>query len=278
MIDRLHERRRTLPEQLDDLIARIKEYARSLRARVLAVLVWVAVASSLWAVSRTHGGWEALALNFGTEMAGAVATYALLEVFLGTRERREAKKADLIAQMGSRVHDVAIAAAEELRRRGWLRDGSLQGAHLSEAILQEANLWGANLRGANLFEAKFDENTMLPDFTWWSPDTDLTRFTDPKHPDFWRRGMAAATENSHSPDDSSTGSVIYHVYENYPENKARIHFSHCRYCNCGKGVHGRGRKTENGEWHGPFNTFQEALDAANATGRNASTCKHCNPH
>jgi hypothetical protein len=37
---------------------------------------------------------------------------ALLELFIGGRERCEAKKADLIAQLGSRVKDVEIAAAD----------------------------------------------------------------------------------------------------------------------------------------------------------------------
>lgn len=213
-----------------------------------------------------------LALNLGTELAGALVTYLLLELVVGRMERREAereaekkeceaKKADLIAQMGSQVPDEAIRAIEELRRYGWLYDGSLQGANLvranlpevdlvgadlQRAILDEANLQGAtlsaaslqgaalrgadlqwarllraNLQEANLFdanlqravlfeanaqeaalgganlqwailiavnlqEAYLDEDTILPDGTKWTPDTDMARFTDPKHPDFWR--------------------------------------------------------------------------------------------
>jgi uncharacterized protein YjbI with pentapeptide repeats len=152
-----------------------------LRVWVLVILIGVALASSLWAVwPWPTGDWKGLALNFGTEMAGAVVTYALLELFIGRRERREAeeeelaaKKADLIAKMGSQVPGVAIAAAEELRRHDWHRDGSLrgaflpgatlpgvnlfnadlQGAHLTVAILQQANLGRANLQGAFLFRA-----------------------------------------------------------------------------------------------------------------------------
>jgi len=249
------------------------------RIVLLLVLIAVALASSLWGVLRT-GDWEGLALNFGTEMAGAVVTYVLLELIIGHREEQEAKKADLIAQLSSKVKDVTIAAAEELRRYGWLYDGSLQGAnlrgtnlsgadlqganlqganllsaHLQGAFLlganlrgailfgaklQEAALWstnlrravlvqanlqganlrgadlqgaflfGANLRGANLAganlhgadlvganlpeqltgyrngtETKFDEKITLPDGTEWTPDTDMTRFTDSTHPAFW---------------------------------------------------------------------------------------------
>jgi hypothetical protein len=179
-------------------------------------------------------------------MLGAVATYVLLELFIGGRERREARKAALIAQLGSSVKDVAVAAAEELRRHGWLRDGSLrgaildganlqgaildgadlqgagleaaalQGAGLLSANLQRADLIEANLQGARLYRAnlqgawllgtalqgadlqgaelgeaelegaEFSKYTTLPDGTKWTPDTDMARFTDTDHPDFWR--------------------------------------------------------------------------------------------
>ena len=128
-----------------------------LRVGVLLILIVVALVSSLVALLWGNQEWDGLALNFGTEMAGALVTYGLLELVIRRREEREArkeereaKKADLIAQMGSSVKDVAIAAAEELRRRGWLRDGSLTGATLARANLQGANLGGANLQGTNL--------------------------------------------------------------------------------------------------------------------------------
>lgn len=225
-----------------------------------------------------HSDWSGLLLNVGTELLGAAVVYAVFEVGIVGRLRREARARELQTReeqqwrerfaglLGSSVHDVAVAAAEELRRRGWLTDGSLQGsvlqqanlqgANLSGADLHEANLFGANLRGANLMvaelqeavlqevdlqeatlveaslegaelfdanlqgalledadleganlssanlrganlmeanlrgailgEAKFNENTTLPDDTKWIPATDLARFTDPEHPDFWR--------------------------------------------------------------------------------------------
>lgn len=130
-----------------------------LRWFVLLSLIAVAVVSSLWAVSRT-GDWEGLALSIGAEMAGAVVTYALFELVIGLRERHEAErravaenKEDLVAQLGSQVHDVAVAAAEELRRHGWLEDGSLRGANLFRANLGKANLARADLRDANLCDA-----------------------------------------------------------------------------------------------------------------------------
>jgi BTB/POZ domain-containing protein KCTD9 len=55
----------------------------------------------------------------------------------------------------------------------------LQGADLGWAKLQGANLKYANLQGADLRFAKFDEATILPDETHWTPDTDMTKFTQP---------------------------------------------------------------------------------------------------
>jgi hypothetical protein len=239
---------------------------------VLVLLMGFAGGLLQWAMSRPDDDWRGLALNLVTEVAGAAMTYTLFELFIGRIEKheteseaekkeREARKADLIAQMGSNVKDVAIAAAEELQRHGWLYDGSLRGANLSrtnlqgailfkanlqraylgianlqganlyradlqgaslsganlqEADLLQANLQRADLRGANLQRAylnwvklqgaylvqanlqgafllqanlqgaEFDEDTILPDGTKWTPGTDMARFTHLDHPDFWR--------------------------------------------------------------------------------------------
>lgn len=110
--------------------------------------VSVAVAC-LWGKQTT---WDAVLAGLGTELAGGVVTYLLIERLVGGTERPEKEKADLIAQMGSEVRDVAIAATEELRRRGWLTDGSLRGAHLSGANLSGAILDRADLTGAVLFD------------------------------------------------------------------------------------------------------------------------------
>jgi len=71
-----------------------------------------------------------------------------------------------------------------------------------------AALGNVSLRGAKYIEtAHFDEHTILPDALpikddegkniqnevghyvydkYWTPDTDMTRYTDPTHPDFWQ--------------------------------------------------------------------------------------------
>ena len=62
----------------------------------------------------------------------------------------------------------------------------LAGANLREADLATTTLDGANLIGASVREARFSKYATMPDGNWWTPETDMGRFTDPVHPDFWR--------------------------------------------------------------------------------------------
>lgn len=83
-----------------------------------------------------------------------------------------------------------------------LQYANMQHVNLKKANLQSARLQYANLRDVqNIEEALFNEKTVLPDaekigndderkaiFTpesYWTPETDMTRYTDPNHPDFW---------------------------------------------------------------------------------------------
>jgi uncharacterized protein YjbI with pentapeptide repeats len=67
-----------------------------------------------------------------------------------------------------------------------LQNATLREANLRSASLNGADLRGANLEGAELTGAEYGERTILPDGTEWWWGTDMARFTDPKHPDFWR--------------------------------------------------------------------------------------------
>lgn len=71
-----------------------------------------------------------------------------------------------------------------------LAGATLAAANLKGAILADTVLGDADLREADLTEAHvlayFNEGTLLPDGTHWKPGTDMDRFTDPKHPEFWR--------------------------------------------------------------------------------------------
>ena len=62
---------------------------------------------------------------------------------------------------------------------------NLMGAYLDHAVLAGASFLEANLLHANLKYAHFDENTILPDCTKWTTETDMTRFTNPKHDEYW---------------------------------------------------------------------------------------------
>lgn len=91
-----------------------------------------------------------------------------------------------------------------------LLSANLQGANLRKANLQGAKLQGANLVEAHLTDAEFDENTILPDAErvfanekrpynkYWTPDTDMARYTDPEHPDFWQPNWAKSGHSNHS--------------------------------------------------------------------------------
>ncbi len=67
-----------------------------------------------------------------------------------------------------------------------LREANLQDAVLTDADLHGANMAAANLQGAKLKADCFDTETWLPDGRYWTPATDLGRYSDPAHPQFWR--------------------------------------------------------------------------------------------
>lgn len=154
--------------------------SRALPIVVLSMLLVVGLALSAIAAWRSCDWWG-FALNLGTELVGAAVTYYLFGQVVGRREQQEKEreaerqrledeKARLIAEMGSSVRDVAIAAAEKLRQRGWLEDGSLSGAYLPEADLREAKLYKADLSKADLQRAKLGGATCARP-NWGGPCT-----------------------------------------------------------------------------------------------------------
>lgn len=73
--------------------------------------------------------------------------------------------------------------------------------------------------------------------------------------------------------------LTFHVYVNWgvPGGLARVHFSDCPYCNAGRGIHPRAiRRTS--RWHGPFESYNQAYDAARQLARVRTKCQHCRPH
>lgn len=67
-----------------------------------------------------------------------------------------------------------------------LWNADLEGATLRQANLQGTNLFGANLRGVVLFRVYFNASTTLPNGSTWTPETHMSCFTYPDHPNFWR--------------------------------------------------------------------------------------------
>ncbi len=130
-----------------------------------AGLLSLAIGLAIWSLSG-KGEWDYLLLNLSAEIIGVVLIYAMLRLFVERTQARDESKRRLIAELGSPINDVAKAAAQDLRRDGWLSDGSLEGcqlglsdltgANLSAANLREANLNGAKLRGANLITANLN--------------------------------------------------------------------------------------------------------------------------
>jgi uncharacterized protein YjbI with pentapeptide repeats len=74
----------------------------------------------------------------------------------------------------------------------YLVNADLQGAYMDYANLSGANLRDTNLEGVHFSNTIFDAQTLLPDGMYWTKDTDLTRFTDPKQKAFWRSPKAVS--------------------------------------------------------------------------------------
>jgi hypothetical protein len=126
----------------------------------LFVGIGVSLATVIWC-SQTLDAWL---LSLGTEIIGAALAYVVFNMVIGRREKllerrvaKEQEKQDLITRMGSEIRETAITAVEQLRQRGCLTDGSLQGKNLSRAALSGAVLSDADLRGAILVLAHLDD-------------------------------------------------------------------------------------------------------------------------
>jgi len=103
--------------------------------------------------------------NFSTEVVGAILTFGLIEVLVGSRKEQDERIARLVKEAGSSDNVTAKNAVNELRTlqmltthegvlcRAILPEANLSGANLGSANLSGANLVGANLSGANLVDA-----------------------------------------------------------------------------------------------------------------------------
>jgi len=128
-------------------------------ALVIAILELSVVA---FAYERLLGFWQGLLINLGSDFLG-VALAVLVINALQERAQDEQLKQRLIREMSSKIRDVAVPAAEEMKLRGWGfgDDRSLAEVRLVEANLQGADLSGANLSAANLRKANLNGAKLL---------------------------------------------------------------------------------------------------------------------
>ncbi len=112
---------------------------------LLIIVVWIG-----GMLFSNDGGY---AINLYTEVISIFFTVAIIEV-LNERRARRALKRDLIYRMGSNVSEEVVRAFEEVRRNGWLYDGSLDKANLCNA-----NMQGIKLSRSMLFDCDFAVET-----------------------------------------------------------------------------------------------------------------------
>jgi hypothetical protein len=83
-------------------------------------------------------------------------------------------------------------------------------------------------------------------------------------------------EEDNRPSRGPTRSTFW-IYEIPVHQFSKIHRASCRFCNHGRGLHDRGTQAVAGTWLGPFESLEDALAAAEATGRLVETCAVCAP-
>ena len=67
---------------------------------------------------------------------------------------------------------------------------------------------------------------------------------------------------------------MYVIYQNNPDKKIRIHKADCPF------ARSPGYETQDGQWHGPYETFQQAetaqtILAGQMGAQTIDTCGHC---
>jgi uncharacterized protein YjbI with pentapeptide repeats len=102
-----------------------------------------------------YPGWHAFYDSIHAELIGIGVTVLILGN-ANQHMRIQQEKRRLILQMGSPDNAFAIEAVRQLRARGWLFDGTVNGAFLQKASLVGADLSKAVLINANLFQAHLE--------------------------------------------------------------------------------------------------------------------------
>lgn len=132
----------------------------------------------------------------GTKLVGAnlatadlrYANLAKTDLFHANLQHAQLLKADLQEShmLYAKLQQANLCSAE--LQGAYLWGANLQGAKLWCANLQGAILQGANMEGAELVMEHIADpifrGATLPDGSLYTENTDMTRFTDPKHPKY----------------------------------------------------------------------------------------------
>lgn len=220
------EQRFENPSFLAEDYAKYKSFFQYLGAGTI-VLILVLIGAVLFAdieprINQIIAGLSGYLTNVYTEILSVVVTILILDRRAQHREEQRRiteRNQRLIREIGSRDNATALKALREARGLdllrgddGLLRYTDLRRADLSRADLRDINLCEVNLRradlsranlsasdlsnadlryadlsGAELTYAIFTKQTVLPDGTNWISQTDITQFTNPQHPNFWKR-------------------------------------------------------------------------------------------
>lgn len=151
-----------------------------------------------------------------TNLNGVNFMQTKLDQSIFTKADLRNAKLSLASMLGCNLFNTQLNQAEIVKtnlKTADLRFSDLQGANLNMSVCFKAKLSYANLAGTSIYQvdfrgahlghtnlqaakeihsAIFDEQTTLPDGTMWTPETGLTRFTDPDHPQFWRSDNPAS--------------------------------------------------------------------------------------
>jgi hypothetical protein len=114
--------------------------------------------------------WGGFLINLSAELLGTFIIVTIIILVFEDRKQEEVKSR-LLREMGSEDNAEALAAARELKEKGWMADGSLAGknfysANLAGALLTDANckqavFVSANLTKATLYNANFAEAVLI---------------------------------------------------------------------------------------------------------------------
>ncbi len=177
VLDRLAERRERESYK--------RRLLREVRSKTSAVAVaalealddegwWDDLRASLLEKPLTRAQWEKAYLK-GKDLSGLV----LIEVNLKYAELSSVDLHDANLSLG----DLQYTNLYYANLHGTeLTTTKLVGAQLQSANLQYAKLQFAYFEGHNQPDPKI---VRLPDQSHWTPETDMQRFTDPEHPEFW---------------------------------------------------------------------------------------------